>query len=140
MFAGLPGIGVGTLFYVLMAWWMPIHECGRRLVRGGPRRRWRFVLREAYFGLAIVASITAADRLLMYVLGVRSPTSLHPARLLHEGLAAQFDSLVAAPLFASLLVLLAVLAVVEIACLVWARPARAARLAPTRLSDRPANT
>ena len=24
MFAGLPGIGVGTLFYVLAALWMPI--------------------------------------------------------------------------------------------------------------------
>ena len=35
MFAGLPGIGVGTLFYVLTALWMPIRE-SVRLVKDRP--------------------------------------------------------------------------------------------------------
>ena len=33
MFAGLPGIGVGTLFYVLAVLWMPVHEMGRVVPR-----------------------------------------------------------------------------------------------------------
>ena len=37
MFAGLPGIGVGTLFYVLTALWMPIPECVR-LIKGTSSR------------------------------------------------------------------------------------------------------
>jgi hypothetical protein len=120
MFAGLPGIGVGTLFYVLTALWMPLPECVR-LVRGESSvARWRLIAVQFCFALSIVASIAIAERVLLWILGAKAPPSLNPARLLHEGFSALSpETLLAAPIAASIILLAAVLLVVEAVRIVY---------------------
>lgn len=55
MVVGLPGTGIGGLFYLFMALWMPIHESWR-LVRGRSSLEcWKFIA----FNWLIVAGILA---------------------------------------------------------------------------------
>src|SRR5262245_20381781 len=114
MFAGLPCIGVGTLFYVVTALWMPFPECVR-LVRGQSSfARWRRIAIQFGFAISIVASIGAAERVLLWIMGEKAPPSLNPARLLNEGFSALSpESILAAPMTAALILLAAVLLVVE---------------------------
>jgi hypothetical protein len=119
MFAGLPGIGVGTLFYVLAALWMPLRECPRLLKGTSSVARWRVIGVQFCFALSIIASIAIADRVLSWMLGAGSPNSINPARLIHEGFAARApQSILAAPIAASLLLLAAVLVATELLRLV----------------------
>jgi hypothetical protein len=114
MFAGLPGIGVGTLFYVLIGLWMPLRELPR-LVRGTSSvARWRLILKQLTFSVSIIFSIMMAEAVLMWVLGQSGPGSLNPARLLNNELSSRApQSILAAPITASLLLLGFVLFVVE---------------------------
>ena len=114
MFAGLPGIGVGTLFYVLLAFAMPFTEA-IRLMRGQSSfARWRRIVRQLLHSVGIIFSIMFAERVLMWMLGQAGPESLHPARLLNRGLAGRApQSFWAAPMTASLLILAGVLVTVE---------------------------
>jgi hypothetical protein len=122
MIAGLPGIGVGTLFYVLTALWMPIRE-SVRLVKGESSvERWRLIAVQLFFAASIIASIAIADRVLLWVLGTASPGSFSPARLLNNGFILMSPrTWLAAPIVASLLLLGIVLFVVEAMRLVVAR-------------------
>ena len=115
MFAGLPGIGVGTLFYVLIGLWMPLRELPR-VVRGTSSvDRWRLILKQLMFSISIIFSIMLAEAVLMWVLGQSGPGSLNPARLLNNQLSGQApQSILAAPITASLLLLGFVLVVVEV--------------------------
>ena len=114
MFAGLPGIGVGTLFYVLAALWMAVCELGRLLRGNFDAARWRLVFIQLGFAIGIVASVAIADRALALALRHGSVRSITPARLIHEGFAARApESFWAAPIAASLLLLIGVLALAE---------------------------
>src|SRR4029079_10160423 len=115
MFAGLPGIGVGTLFYVLTALWMPIRE-SVRLVKGeSSAERWRLIGVQLFFAMSIVVSIAIADRVLLWTLGTASPNSFSPARLLNNGFILMSPrTWLAAPILASLLLLGGVLLTVEL--------------------------
>lgn len=115
MFAGLPGIGVGTLFYVLIGLWMPLRELPR-LARGtSSAARWRLILKQLTFSVSIIFSIMLAEAVLMWVLGQSGPGSLNPARLLNNELSSRApQSILAAPITASLLLLGFVLFVVEV--------------------------
>jgi hypothetical protein len=115
MFAGLPGIGVGTLFYVLLTFAMPFTEL-IRLARGQSSvARWQRIALQLFHSFSIILSIMIAERLLMFVLGQAGPESLHPARLLNRGLAGHApQSFLAAPITASLLILAGVLVTVEV--------------------------
>jgi hypothetical protein len=129
MFAGLPGIGVGTLFYVLIALCMPVVELAN-VVRGtSSLARWRRILRQWFHAVSIVASIMVAERVLLFILGQAGPESLNPARLLNRELMNRSpQSFLAAPITASLLIIGAILLIVEIAHVVKiARRARQAR-------------
>lgn len=57
--AGLPGTGLGGLFYLLLAFWMPLAELPRTLRGQSSRTRWRRI--GTQFGLAcgIVAAVVA---------------------------------------------------------------------------------
>jgi chromate transport protein ChrA len=60
MAAGLPGTGIGGLFFILSAFFMIIVEL-QRTVRGkSSLARWRIVGRHAGVAAAMVASVTAA--------------------------------------------------------------------------------
>jgi hypothetical protein len=115
MFAGLPGIGVGTLFYIVMALCMPVIEI-RHLVRGTSSfARWQQIIKQWCFSAAIILSIMVAERVLMVIFTGGGPRSLSPARLLNQELSAHApQSILAAPMTASLVLVAAVLLFVEI--------------------------
>lgn len=114
MFAGLPGIGVGTLFYIVMALCMPVLEI-RRLVQGtSSLARWYQIARQWFFAISIILSIMLAERVLLLILEGGGALSLNPARLLNQQLSTRApQSILAAPVTASFLLLAAVLLVVE---------------------------
>jgi hypothetical protein len=116
MFAGLPGIGVGTLFYVLIALCMPVVELAN-VVRGtSSLARWRRIRRQWIHAVSIVVSIMVAERVLLFILGQAGPESLNPARLLNRELMNHApQSFLAAPLTASLLIVGTILLTVEVA-------------------------
>jgi len=53
MVVGLPGTGIGGLFYLCMALWMPVHELWRLMHGRSSLARWRFIV----FNWLIVAGI-----------------------------------------------------------------------------------
>jgi hypothetical protein len=57
MSPGLPGTGIGGLFYILSALWMPVCELWRRR-QGGAPGRWPLVARQFAIAVGIVASMT----------------------------------------------------------------------------------
>ena len=114
MFAGLPGIGVGTLFYVITALVMPLIELTRLLRGDVSAARWRLVLSQFCFAVSIVLSVAVADRVLTIALKDRSITNINAARLVNDAFAAKApESILAAPIMASVLLLVAVLASME---------------------------
>jgi hypothetical protein len=119
MFAGLPGIGVGTLFYVMAALWMPVRELPRLVSGKSSVARWRLIGMQFCFAVSIIASIAIADRVLLWMLGTESPNSINPARLLNQEFSAWApQSILAAPITASMLLLGAVLGLTEVLRLV----------------------
>jgi hypothetical protein len=115
MFAGLPGIGVGTLFYVLMAVWMPFRELPRLFAGKSSVAQWQLIARQLFYASGIVATVTFAERLLLWILGQSKVAPFSPAAFLHEELGVRAgDSLLAAPITASLLLLAGVLLFVEV--------------------------
>ena len=130
MFAGLPGLGVGTLFYVLIAVWMPFRELPR-LIRGTSSvAQWKMIARQLFYATGIVVTVMMAERVLLWVMGV-SPQPFSPAAMLHSGLGARSgaESILAAPIAASLLLLGGVVLAVELLRLfVWLRRNRPAKL------------
>ena len=116
----LPGMGVGTLFYVLMAFWMPIREIVPLLRGRSSAERWRQIGVQLVHAVGIIGSVALADRLLVWMLDLDGSQSTGPARWIHEGVLAHSpQSLMAAPIMASLLLLAGVLLLVELvsACL-----------------------
>ncbi len=125
MFAGLPGIGVGTLFYVLMAVWMPFREMPRVFAGKSSLAQWQLIARQLFYAAGIVATVMFAERLLMWILGQSKVAPFSPAAYLHGELGARAgDSLLAAPIAASLLLLAGVLLFVEVLRVVVKHTAR----------------
>jgi hypothetical protein len=115
MFAGLPGIGVGTLFYVLMALWMPVREVPRVVKGTSSLAQWRLIAQQLFYAGGIVLTVMFSERLLLWVLGQSKVAPFSPAAYLHGELGARAgDSLLAAPIVASLLLLGGVLLFVEL--------------------------
>ena len=115
MFAGLPGIGVGTLFYVLMALLMPLWEIPRVIQGTSSLARWRLIVRQLIFALGIVATVMFAERLLMWIIGQSKDAPFSPAAFLHGELGARAGgSILAAPIAASILLLAGVVLAVEV--------------------------
>jgi hypothetical protein len=115
MFAGLPGIGVGTLFYVLMAVWMPFRELPRLVAGKSSLAQWQLIARQLFYATGIVATVMFAERMLLWILGQSKVAPFSPAAFLHEELGVRAgDSLLAAPITASLLLLAGVLLFVEV--------------------------
>jgi hypothetical protein len=116
MFAGLPGIGVGTLFYVLTALVMPLVELTRLLRGDVSPTRWRLAISQFCFGVSIVASVALADRVLTIILSDHSINDVNVGRLVNKTFAVNApESVLAAPIMASVLLLIGVLAAMEVA-------------------------
>jgi hypothetical protein len=54
---GLPGTGIGGLFYILSALWMPVCELWRLRQRDAPRR-WPLVAKQFGIAIGIIAAMT----------------------------------------------------------------------------------
>ena len=125
MFAGLPGIGVGTLFYVLIALWMPFREI-RRVIQGtSSLENWKLILRQLFYASGIIATVVFAEQTLLWALGSSDVQPLSPATWVHAELGTRAgDSILAAPITASILLLGGVLLFVEVLRLVVKRLSR----------------
>lgn len=125
MFAGLPGIGVGTLYYVLMAFWMPLREMGRVVQGTSTIENWKLILRQMFYAVGIIVTVMFAERVLLWVMGDKHVKPLSPATWLHGELGAHASgSILAVPIMASVMLLFGVLLAVEILRLVVNRSAR----------------
>jgi hypothetical protein len=59
MNAGLPGTGIGGLFYVVLALLMPVRELYLTARGRSSRERWRLVLQQSLTACGIVAALAA---------------------------------------------------------------------------------
>jgi hypothetical protein len=115
MFAGLPGIGVGTLFYVLMAFWMPVRELPRVIQGTSSLATWKIIVRQMFYAVSIIVTVMFAERVLLAALGVSQVKPFSPATWLHGELGTHASgSILAAPIMASVLLLSLVLISVEL--------------------------
>ncbi len=61
MTPGLPGTGIGGLFYIIGAAWMPLREAARRLLRASEEcQRWPLIFRQSGIALGMVIAMTGA--------------------------------------------------------------------------------
>jgi len=115
MFAGLPGIGVGTLFYVLMALWMPVREIPRVIQGTSSRQNWAIIVRQLFYAVSIIVTVMFAERVLLAVMGVSQVKPFSPATWLYTELGTRASgSIFAAPIMTSILLLSMVLISVEL--------------------------
>jgi len=125
MFAGLPGIGAGTLFYILIALWMPFREIPRVLNGTSTIENWKLILRQLFYSVGIIVSVMFGERVLMWLLGDSQVKPLSPATWVHAELGTHASgSILAAPIMASVVLLAGVLISVEVLRIVASRPAR----------------
>jgi hypothetical protein len=57
--AGLPGTGLGGLFYLLLAFWMPVAELPKTLRGQSSRARWRRIGTQFALACGIVAAVSS---------------------------------------------------------------------------------
>ena len=58
--AGLPGTGLGGLFYLALAFWMPVAELPRTIQGRSSRERWRRVATQFALASGIVAAVAGS--------------------------------------------------------------------------------
>ena len=71
--AGLPGTGLGGLFYVLLALVMPLAELYRTARGRGSRERWRQAGTQFALACGIVASVAGTASVYLTLVGAPSP-------------------------------------------------------------------
>jgi hypothetical protein len=67
--AGLPGTGIGGLFYILLALWMPVAEVGRALRGQSDPGRWRQVLTQFALACGVVVAVGGTVAGYLYLVG-----------------------------------------------------------------------
>jgi hypothetical protein len=76
MNAGLPGTGIGGLFYVVLALLMPLRELYLTARGRSSPERWRLVLQQTLIACGIVASLAATGWGLTRVVDTRGAVGL----------------------------------------------------------------
>ena len=76
MNVGLPGTGIGGLFYLLTALLMPLFELGRTLRGGSSLQRWQRVGTQTALAVGILAGLWLTARLFQWCLPTPAVTSL----------------------------------------------------------------
>ncbi|MEQ9729907.1 MAG: hypothetical protein ABOK23_04755 [Candidatus Methanoperedens sp.] len=76
MIAGLPGTGIGGLFYLLMALWMSIREFYSTLRRRSNPERWRAVSRHTLLTACIIIGMWATGWLLGWLIELTFPAAI----------------------------------------------------------------
>lgn len=127
MVVGLPGTGIGGLFYLFMTLWMPVHECYRLITGRSTLERWRFIA----FNWLIVAGILAVLWLTMLAMkstliltGFDKPRGVLETTGLVAGLASETNGFFASAGWASALSLVILVAIVHILRLTVGRSAK----------------
>ncbi len=125
MFAGLPGIGVGTLFYILMAFWMPVREIPRVIQGTSSKETWLLIVRQLFYAVGIIVTVMFGEKVLLWILGDSQVKPFSPATWVHAELGTHAaGSILAAPIMASVLLLAGMLTAVELLRVIAKRPAR----------------
>lgn len=78
MFAGLPGTGIGGIFYLLLTMWMPIHELYLLWHGRSSLARWRFIAERWMLFTAVIVVMVVQVNLLKGLFANKSPTSMSP--------------------------------------------------------------
>jgi len=131
MFAGLPGIGVGTLFYILISFSMPFRELPRVFQGTSSLDTWKKILRQMFYSVGIIISIMFAERLMLWVLGDNRVNPFSPATWLYAELRNQ--GLFGAPIMASVILLVTIVGSVEVMRIIMKRPERIREEKPSAL-------
>jgi hypothetical protein len=71
--AGLPGTGLGGLFYLALAFWMPLAELPKTLRGQSSWARWRLVGTQVALACGIVAAVACTAVGYMTLAGSASP-------------------------------------------------------------------
>lgn len=79
--AGLPGTGLGGLFYILLALGMPVVEAYRTLCGQSSPGRWRAVATQFAMACGILGVMAGSALVFVRVVGAPSPFGLHGADL-----------------------------------------------------------
>lgn len=64
MIAGIPGTGIGGLFYLIIALWMPIRELYCKVFKRSSLERWHIVRRHIFITLWLIMGMWATGELL----------------------------------------------------------------------------
>jgi len=124
MFAGLPGIGVGTLFYILIALWMPFREIPRVIQGTSSIANWKLILRQLFYSAGIIVTVMFGEKVLLWMFGDEQIKPLSPATWVNSTMTTHASgSIFAAPIMASALLLAGVLLSVELLRAVAKKPA-----------------
>lgn len=123
MNAGLPGTGLGGLFYIVGALWMPVDAVYNRL-RGRKTVPWRVVLRQAGIAVGVIAALWLTGWGIGYLI------ALQPALAFSRGGAGAYTALQVssvvrwAGVFGTAGLLAIVVGVVQVMRLAVPRPSR----------------
>lgn len=121
MTPGIPGTGIGGLFYMLSTAALPLREAFRRVRRGAATARWSVIALQQFLAAGILGGMWTTG----WLLGILFNTARHP--LLGAGTATVSHNMWRTATFAlSLATLTLVLSTVEIVGLVCRRRARVA--------------
>lgn len=74
--AGLPGTGIGGLFYILLALCMPFFELYQTILGRSSLERWKLVLRQLAITLLILAGAGGTFFLSFELFGLKNPAAL----------------------------------------------------------------
>lgn len=78
MFAGLPGTGIGGIFYLLLTMWMPIHELYLLWHGRSTLARWRFIAERWMLFAAVIVVMIVQVNLLKGFFANKSPATVSP--------------------------------------------------------------
>ena len=115
MNVGLPGLGLGGLFFVLAALAMPLVELARALRGRSSRAGWRVALGQAAMALAMLGAYAATGWLIARLLPARAAEEVLPVAASTGGGGMPYATV-------TLMVLAALLGVVQVARLLARRP------------------
>jgi hypothetical protein len=85
--AGLPGTGLGGLFYLLLAFWMPLAELPRTIRGRSSRARWRRIGTQFAMACGIVAAVSSTAAVYVTLAGAETRFGLPGHMLLLAPLA-----------------------------------------------------
>ena len=134
MSVGLPGSGIGGVFYLLSAMWMPVHSA-QRTVRGKTTRL-RVMLLQTTLALLIIGALWGTGWLIDLVLTAGPTSHAMRAAVGKGGDSSNLPTIFRAATFAMTFGTLA-LVLLAVQVLRFVVPRRAAAVAPPNADDEP---